>query len=193
MKIGIVTWHKGNIGSTLQAFALCETIKKLGYDPVLINYVTNSAAPYVRGIRNILFHACFLKSGLTRDKTYRFISQRTNETQDMLYRELVDCSKNYDAFVCGSDQIWNCVGGVDPVYFLQFAPEKKRISYAPSIGLKNIQEAYQKRFCEYVKSIPYLSIREESGARIIYNLTGLVPKVVLDPTLLLRKTEWLSL
>lgn len=39
MKIGIVTWHHNpNYGGLLQAYALQETIKKLGYNPEFVNY-----------------------------------------------------------------------------------------------------------------------------------------------------------
>ncbi len=193
MNVGIVTWHKGNIGSTLQAYALSTTIKKLGYETELINIKNSKYDFVIRKIRSALFHICFLKSGLTRDYTYKFIRKNVNESPELLYNELSKYSKKFDACVCGSDQIWNCVLGVNPAYFLQFVPDNKRISYAPSIGLMDLKDECKKEFCEYINSIPYLSVRELQGAKIIKNLTGLNPKVVLDPTLLLNKKEWSSL
>lgn len=193
MKIGIVTWHKGNIGGTLQAFALSETIKKLGYDPELINLKSNKYEPAVRFIRNCLFHIVYFKSGITRDYTYVFICNKEKESPNLLYDELKEYAKQYNACICGSDQIWNCSDGVNPYYFLQFVSESKRISYAPSIGRKNIKKEFQPEFVKCISSIPYLSVREKRGADIIHQLSGMKAKVVLDPTLLLTKEEWLSL
>ena len=38
-RVGILTWHyNNNFGSTLQAFALQEALKKIGYNPIFLNY-----------------------------------------------------------------------------------------------------------------------------------------------------------
>lgn len=52
-------------------------------------------------------------------------------------QNLDDLNKGFDAFVCGSDQIWNPKSiKCDGTYFLDFvADEEKRISYAPSVGV----------------------------------------------------------
>ncbi len=192
MKVGIVTWHKGNIGGTLQAYALATTIRKYGYEPELLNLINNKYEPLIKKIRSVLFHIIYTKSGLTRDNTYKFIKENIPESPNLLYSELDKYSDNLMAVICGSDQIWSCVNEVNPFYFLQFVDKKRRISYAPSIGLNYIKEEYQNDFIRYVSSIPYLSVRENKGAEIIHDLTGLSPKVVLDPTLLLNKNEWLK-
>ena len=41
--------------------------------------------------------------------------------------------------------------------------------------------------------INYLSTREESGKKIIKDLTGRDAKVVCDPTLLFNKEEWMDI
>lgn len=193
MKVGIVTWHKGNIGSCLQAFALSKIVREFGYEPELINLIGSKKEPLIKALRNIAFHALYLKSGLTRDNTFRFIDRYVKQSPNMLYSELTEYAKEYGAVICGSDQIWNSVHFVDPYYFLQFVDKEKRISYAPSIAISQIELECQNDFIKYVSSIPYLSVREENGARIINELTGLNAKVVLDPTLLLDADDWLSL
>lgn len=99
----------------------------------------------------------------------------------------------FDAFVCGSDQIWN------PNYpensmidFLQFAPEHQRIAIAPSFGTSTIPEARREIFAEWISSIPHLSVREDAGAKIIKDLTGREAQVLLDPTFALTAEEWLT-
>ena len=98
-------------------------------------------------------------------------------------------SDEYDAYVCGADQIWNpnyVCGG----YFAYFAPEHKRIAYAPSFGLNHIPKEYHSLYKEWLNGIPYLSVREERGAEIIKELTGRDVPVLPDPTLCLSKEQW---
>lgn len=99
----------------------------------------------------------------------------------------------YDVGICGSDQIWsNNTGIVNPLYYLTFVDERKRISYAPSIGYNKIPDNIREVFKEYVDKIRYLSVREEKGAEIIKSITDRDAKVVLDPSLLISKEEWLK-
>ena len=103
----------------------------------------------------------------------------------------------YDAFICGSDQIWNpyiCKepdqARNDPAYFLTFAPDTKRILYAPSIALPSIPKKFREEMTEMLQGIPYLSSREQQGADLIKDLTGRNAEVVVDPTLLLTSDQW---
>ena len=107
---------------------------------------------------------------------------------------------HYDAYVCGSDQIWNpfmCKepgeARNDPAYFLDFVPEAKRISYAPSIAVPAIPEKLRAEMTKFINGIPYLSSREKQGAELIKELTARNAEVVLDPTLLLDYDQWNSI
>ena len=100
-------------------------------------------------------------------------------------------SGKYDAYICGSDQIWNpTYASTGAAYFLQFAPEYKRIAFAPSFGLSSIPDALHTLYKEWLNGIPYLSVREEQGAKIIKELTGRDALVVPDPTLCLGREQW---
>ena len=97
----------------------------------------------------------------------------------------------YDAYICGSDQIWNpTYKSTGSAYFLQFAPEYKRIAFAPSFGLSRIPDALHTLYKKWLNGIPYLSVREEQGAKIIKELTGRDALVVPDPTLCLTRKQW---
>jgi hypothetical protein len=100
-------------------------------------------------------------------------------------------NEEYDAFVCGSDQIW-APTFFNEKYFLSFVENpNKRIAYAPSIGLTKIDDPYVKmRMAEHLKGFVSLSVREEQGAEIIKRISGKKAQVVLDPTLLLTSEEW---
>ena len=98
--------------------------------------------------------------------------------------------KSYDAWVCGSDQIWN------PNYptatrnaFLQFAPKGRRIALSASIGLSDV-DAMLPEYSEWISGIPYLSVRENRAAEIVKELTGRDAEVFLDPTMLIPQKKW---
>ena len=141
-EIGIVTWYKnGNYGGTLQAYALMKTLQKYNHNVEFINYDKTNA---LKGkVRDIGFHLLYPKSALSRDRIYKFIKKHFNQSPKFSScNEITSYAEKYDAVICGSDQIWSSLNGVDPVYFLQFAPENKRIAYAPSIGVPNIPDKY---------------------------------------------------
>lgn len=120
------------------------------------------------------------------DKYIRFEEEKLHLTGD----DNEPWVKSYDAWVCGSDQIWN------PNYptatrnaFLQFTDEERRISLSASIGLSDIN-SMPKEYKEWMKGIKYLSVREDAAADIVKKLTGRDAEVFLDPTMLLSREYW---
>lgn len=198
-KIGIVTWYYGgyNYGSSLQAFAMQTIIRELGYETEFIDYVGDKKLlkkikdklkkPYLFLFKNKVYH-----SWVATDMwTIKYL--RISKKYDT-WHELEKLSLQYDAVVCGSDQIWrhNGDGKIDGFYFLQFAPINKRISYAPSIARNYVDNKIKKKMKKYIGEIKFLSIREEIGAKLLEKETGYVAEVVLDPTLLLSQKTWES-
>lgn len=105
---------------------------------------------------------------------------------------LSDQIKQYDYCVVGSDQVWNPHFGNYHQFFLGFAPEEKRLSYAASISTMDIPAEEQEFFVQGIKGMKALSVREQAGADLIEQLTGRKAEVHLDPTLLLTADEWRS-
>ncbi len=104
-----------------------------------------------------------------------------------------DWLKEYQAFVCGSDQIWN------PTYptasrlaFLQFAPKEKRIAFSPSIGITDVSR-FSEEMHGWIKEIPALSVREAQAVELVEQMTGRTPELLLDPTMLLPIEKWNAL
>ncbi len=133
----------------------------------------------------------------TRFDSFRRKYIKLSEHHYTLSEALKKSSPQYDAYVCGSDQIWNpfmCKNPDqarnEPAYFLDFAPKAKRISYAPSIAIPKIPDKFRTEMAEFIHGIPYLSSREKQGADLIKELTGRNAEVVLDPTLLLNYDQW---
>lgn len=112
-------------------------------------------------------------------------------SKDEIFLEL---DNNYDFFVCGSDQVWNPYYMEDrKVFFLSFTKNHKKIAYAPSFGVSRIPKKYMNDYKEGLSSFKSLSAREEIGAKIIYKIIGKEASVVIDPTLLLTKKEWIHI
>ncbi len=199
--IGVITYHESiNYGANLQAYALQKVLKVMGYDPEIIDYnnpqmfwASLSRLHWLRHVawRNI---ARLLVGTERQEKTKRFrqkymrISTRQYSDLETLHSE-PPC---YDAYVTGSDQVWNpFIQGNDPSYFLTFAPAgRRRISYAASFGLSRIPGQFTTQYGEWLSQIHCLSTRELEGKQIVKQLTGREAEVTLDPTLLLGEQHW---
>ena len=197
-KIGLVTWYdRGpNYGTTLQAFALQNYIKSLNYDCFIIKYDEKNIYKKIKFcLIEIYFYIFKRQTYYKRKKMFNWINKNiilTNKKYS--YNSIKKIEKDFDSFVCGSDQIWSTAENIiDPFYYLQFTNLKKRISYAPSIGKNRIGEKVKNEFIKYISGFDYLSIREETGSQIIEQLIGKKPIVVADPTLLFNKEEWINL
>ena len=90
----------------------------------------------------------------------------------------------FDAYLCGSDQVWWCTPLKHSIYFLDFgSDDMRRIAYAPSFGTDDIPEEHKPQILRCLKRFHAVSVREESGARLLCKL-GIPNRVVPDPTLL---------
>ncbi len=216
-KIGLVTsFQEYNYGAMLQAFALRYVINQSG-DCCEIIWLDGGLVKF-KDIRLKKIFMMFVKM-----ITHPTVAKKTINTYKNAYsREMSEASKKrfidfsdeyfnivlnsysnwkriaatnkYKGFVCGSDQIWNSTAiYVEPMYYLQFAPIKKRIAYAPSLGKNFIPKYNEKIMKRYISSIPSISVREEQGARLIYELTGKNVRVALDPSFLISKSEWIDI
>ena len=116
------------------------------------------------------------------------LSKRVNTQTD-----LENLSNSYDCIICGSDQIWSpfCY---NPHYFLDFVADNNTMcAYAPSIGTEKIEDQYiREDIHQLTRRFKYLSVREKSGATLLYEF-GENPQVVLDPTLLLTREDWVNI
>jgi hypothetical protein len=205
-KIGIVSFYRGiSIGSALQACALQMTLRKLGYRCEHIRYVPGIGRKrkyfeQIKNYFNVLRRFIYpFKRMRYNPKQLRqlnfdmFIYHKIRESKIVYRREdLYKANKVYDAVICGSDQIW-APNLFDEWYYINFIPDKhKKIAYAPSIGLPQIPNDLKEHIAVLIKSIGFLSIREQEGAQLVYELTGIKVPVVLDPTFLVDKNTWLS-
>lgn len=202
--VGIMTWYRyHNYGTALQAAALFHEIALLGYEPSLIQYPPRKAVQAqpavdmhssVQKLRQKVLEARHRPYNSEERKTLfsSFLKKNIRSTKPCLtYPELYELNSVFDAFVCGSDQIW-APGCFDEKYFLSFVSNaSKMVAYAPSIGLASIADgSVRDRMKTLIARFEHLSIRESQGAELIASLCGKNAEVVLDPTLLLSREEW---
>ena len=104
--------------------------------------------------------------------------------------KLPELNRDYDAFVCGSDQIWSVFLKIfHPYYYLDFV-EKGKISYAPSLGTDRIPEEIKAKLPELLSCFSAISVRERVSAEQLSALCGKEVEWVCDPTLLFERSFW---
>ncbi|MBM6810020.1 polysaccharide pyruvyl transferase family protein [Faecalitalea cylindroides] len=200
MKIGILTFTNGtNIGQRLQNYALQEILKKYA-DEV---YTIKQEEPYsANKLLKMRVKKIFL--GLKKPKDFFFEKKRETLFQDFndkyikFYNKKIDfhgdnswISNEFDAFVVGSDQIWNPKSPyVGNNFFLDFARPEQRYTYAPSFSIEKLPENLELLYKKRLMGFQNISVREDKGAEIIEKVTGYKSTVVLDPTLLIDRSEW---
>ena len=194
MKVGILTFHEAdNYGAVLQAFALQQILKKLGAESEFVCVETEEVhAPETASGPAALFMKRIKEEGAKRALLFKQFRE-SNMICSPRYKkeELENIDEQYDLFIAGSDQIWNFrIPGADERYFLPFADPKKRFSYAASFGSDELPEKAKPWCSKQLERFVRISVREESGVRIVKDLTGRDAVVSLDPTLLLTKEEW---
>lgn len=215
-KVGLsVCYDTKNFGSQLQVLATIKKIEELGYSTEIIQYKKILTPKFIMQTIPRLFNPYFLKTKMSRNdikrKMKKFpdvlkqIDKRNNRFNSFIDKNFKNLSneycgwetlckeaaRNYDAFLCGSDQLWLPSNLGSHFYTLEFAPyNKPKIAYATSFGVSNIPWFQRKSTERYLKKFDSISTREISGSHIIKNLTGRKAKVVCDPTLLLTSREW---
>lgn len=207
MKIGILTFHNAiNYGAVLQVYALKKTLEKNGADVSVINYhnekVTKMAK--IRKLENKFKLKKYIKYQLLdvpfnkKVKKFGTFSEKHLQLnkKPLGKADLKMLNNEFDKFVVGSDQVWNFkITGSDQTYLLDFVDDnQKKMSYAASIGLTEIQKGDISYYDTYLEQIQNISVREQEAIKIIQS-NRLVSdpskvKVVLDPTFLLDKNEW---
>lgn len=204
-KVALVTiYHVPNYGSVLQAFATQCVIEGFGYECVVLDYRYPNEWHIKQDPR---------RKGSLKSKIATFLGLKSSHRKNRKLQKFrkkyfhfskeyinLDALKNedwsgYDVFVSGSDQLWNSRFTLaDSVFMLSFVPNsKRRISLASSFSSDNIPTAYREKYLTYLSKFNSLSVREKNGKCIIEDDLKIKQcKVLLDPTLLMSKKEWLN-
>ncbi len=211
-KVGIFTFNTAyNVGAIMQAYALQETIKNLGYDCQIINYQNEAFYGYIdnvhffrqkslkskiRYLMHAVRHPIFkTKERKKIDKLVSFCKEHYDLTSPYTLKDVYKSNEVVDTFVLGSDQVWrSCLYGYDPSYFMGFVDEnKKLITYAASFGKDTITGFEYYKLKDTIHKFDAISMRERSGCKILKQYFDTDSTNVLDPTFLQKKEFWFSL
>lgn len=210
MKIAILTFHASdNCGSQLQTYALSKVIKEhFGVTPHVIDYSNRRQQEVYAIFRKIhsvkdlvrnLYHLLFLHLLKPYHKSFRdFISNHVHLT-NVRYSspdELKKLDGKYDIYIAGSDQVWNTKAyDFDDSYFLDFVTRGRKIAYATSLGATNIIESScdKIKYTKLLDDFSMLSVREKNAQLLLQTITEKPIELLLDPTLLLSKSDWEAL
>jgi hypothetical protein len=98
-----------------------------------------------------------------------------------------------EAYICGSDQIWNCnrPSGHDPAFYLDFAPAAAiKMSYAASFAMDYIPENLKDELRQRIDKLDHISVRESDAISLLRDIGINRGLHVLDPVFLLDKSDW---
>ena len=151
-RVGIITFHKpNNYGANLQAFALQEFIRELGYEVKIIDYRnkiienTNKLIKANSGIKNLVKSLIFLPKNISRRRNFEHF-RKQNYCLSKSYTNKVqieNSNEKFDVYIAGSDQLWNTkiTKIVDDFYTLNFnVGQAKKVSYATSLANVDMKE-----------------------------------------------------
>ena len=213
-KIGIITFHAAyNYGSLLQNFALQNTLRKLGFVPETINLRTRQQKEQYNYFtpphelldkRRAILYLFFLSKRKELLQKYalfeRFLTDDLVLSKEVSDEDGVSDLPGYDAYIAGSDQIWNVLAkDFNWCYFLDFVKKNDvpRVSYAASMGTtpedlcRDGNESIRQKVHDLLMRFTAISVRDERTASV---LRRIVPEkecsVLPDPTLLLTTAQW---
>jgi len=217
-KVGVVScYFQQNYGSMLQALATQMVLDKLGYDNETINISGIRKELRKRKIR--YFIKASLTSGILLSKIGRAknvvvrkfkkteyvknIEQRSSafERFENKYFKLSKVSNSmselsnncnmYRTVLVGSDQLWLPGNIAADYYTLNFVPDSvNTVAYATSFGQSVLPRDSRRLAKVFLNRIRHISVREESGAKLVKEISDRNVPVVCDPTLLLNSEDW---
>lgn len=211
MKIGIITFHASfNYGSMLQAYALQTFLEREGHDVEIINFRTakqksmypkpirfNNYGNVKQNIKRLLFEPNTILPLLKKWSLFdKFLHNRLKITKEYsTVEELIQANFKYDLLITGSDQIWNTdCGDFSEAYFGNFINSTiPKIAYAVSMG-PHPETKDPEFYKSEVMNFKAISVREQRTKSFLEN-NGICDnaQVVLDPTMLLEKEDYLNI
>lgn len=216
-KIALVTcYFQPNYGSQLQAYATQMAFDRLGIDNETI--CIDGLKSEINKAKYKYFLSRIFVPQTVKDKfrTVQMVwNRKTNKEYDANIRlrwnmfsdfagsmfklskqynskaELSKDAHKYAAFVVGSDQLWLPSNIAADYYTLNFVPEEIcKISLSTSFGISHLPKKQADMAAKFLNRIDYVSVREDSGKKLVKNIADRDVPVVCDPTLMFTAKDW---
>ena len=219
MKASVITLHTvNNYGSAMQTYATQRVLESLGYEVEFVDYWRKSNTPDelakkllssktmqklkpiwgINALTEKIAVKMLKKFYISKESPMRAFIRKNVTLSPNKYYSYVELKNNpptADVYITGSDQVWNSSWneGIDKAFFLDFAPsDKPRVAFSASIGktaFDKDEEAVTKAMLAKYSAI---SVREQSAVDLLASI-GIPSEIILDPTLMLEKSEWLKI
>ena len=170
--VGIVgVWFGNNYGSIATYYGLYKQLESLGLAVLLIDNEGLGKTP---------------ADVVAKRNSRVFAREHCHVSRKYKLSEMGLLNQVCDAFVVGSDQVWNfgVARNFGRSFLLNFArPEKKKVAVACSFGHKRDYRSDRERIItsDLLKKFDAISVREESAVDILDNVFGVNSTRVLDP------------
>lgn len=191
--VTLCTWK--SFGSVLQALGLKTALSSIGWDSVALR-IGEDAPRFLHKPKTlkqlIRFPHDILKLSQRKkafEKGRAFIKRNLDTVSYPDYAALCREPLSADAYIAGSDQIWN-PRTMDPLFFIDFIKDTDKISYAASMGSTVVSPAAEKAYREYLSDFKHISVRERACAEILSSFTDKPIETHIDPTFFLNAEEW---
>ena len=162
--IGIATHYTNscNYGGLLQSYALCKVLNDMGFDAKQIQYYHKTIIEINKIIKSLKYgnlirkaikklsvsinNKAIDKESNNQDinvygKTFMAFRDRIPHTNEIYTTTNINKCTEFDIYITGSDQVWPVsedTVDLDIFYWLKFVNNKRKISYAASIGTRYI-------------------------------------------------------
>lgn len=215
MKIAIMTQPLGhNYGGILQNYALTKILEDINVEVTTINRLYPKRPLYriiLSNVKNRIFNRLtnnyhyvltkkdkisIYKENLDFIDRYLNLSEPIYETKSL---KKYFAKNKFNAVIVGSDQTWRpkyspCISN----YFLDFLKKNKRIrkvAFASSFGTGEWEFTAEqtKSFSKLAKKFDAISVRESSARLLCEKYLKVAAEHVLDPTLLIDKSDYIKL
>ncbi|OKL42287.1 polysaccharide pyruvyl transferase family protein [Pseudovibrio exalbescens] len=181
--VGIVGVGVGaNYGSVLTYYGLYRTLEEFGKKPLMISKIGASATdPEIQDTHAMRFA-----------KEHYNLSGIYNQSNLSQLNEIVD------AFVVGSDQVWNygISQNFGKAFYLDFAgDDKRKISYASSFGHAKdfAPEEEVPNISALMKRFNAISVREDTGVALAHKVYNVPATQVAEPIFLTSNERYFEL
>ena len=168
-------WYTFNYGANISYFALNRAIQTIGKSVVMLWNSSNNFSG-----------ADTVQMGFAQ--RYYYMSDHLTKENLSQYNEICD------AFVLGSDQLWNPylerIAGSE--YFLSFAEtDKTKLAYAQSFGnYHKLPLDFAARYISLVQNMTKVSVREDFAVETCKSAFGINPEHVCDPVFLIEPQQY---
>jgi hypothetical protein len=195
MNIGILTYHRPyNFGANLQAYTTTLYLKKLGHNPIILDYYTDEGRDvYRKMVPEIQWaaHDNFIEKNLPLSPKFK------NKSELIEYVE----SMQFNGIIVGADAVWSWNKKLKeiPPYFLDWLVETPSIRKIPSAtmsvahmgnGFKHLTPIEREHLKNVIKRIDFISVRDKWTKYVIntdiFNGEEYVKIINPDPVIILK-------